>query len=338
MRAVGGELNNVPVPPAAGAADPDAVGVADGDGRRRRRRRSAASSPGSPTSPASASGSSPPRRTSACRPTSAAGSTRWACSPPTSSPTSSARTACCAGSRRPAGHHIELGISEMNLFLLLHALGLGHELHGEHLLPDRHGLRPVRVPRPRRPDLRRSTPASRFVVVGTPAGITLAPEGGAHQSTITPSIGLELPGAHVRRAGLRAGPRLAAVRRAGPPRRPRRRRRCTCGCRPGRSTRRRSPPRVDRTGPSGSAPTCSPAATGCASRTADPADVVLADVRAGRARGARRGRRCWPTRASPPLVLDLTSPDRLYRGWRDGCAAAARAAAGAAGRPPPRPR
>ena len=34
---------------------------------------------------------------------------------------------------------------------------------------------------------------SRFVVVGTPAGITLAPEGGAHQSTITPSIGLELP-------------------------------------------------------------------------------------------------------------------------------------------------
>jgi pyruvate dehydrogenase E1 component len=35
---------------------------------------------------------------------------------------------------------------------------------------------------------------ARFVVVGTPAGITLAPEGGAHQSTITPSIGLELPG------------------------------------------------------------------------------------------------------------------------------------------------
>ena len=45
------------------------------------------------------------------------------------------RTACCGGSSRPPGHHIELGISEMNLFLLLHALGLGHELHGQHLLP-----------------------------------------------------------------------------------------------------------------------------------------------------------------------------------------------------------
>src|SRR5207344_447409 len=35
---------------------------------------------------------------------------------------------------------------------------------------------------------------ARFVVAGTPSGITLAPEGGAHQSTITPSVGLELPG------------------------------------------------------------------------------------------------------------------------------------------------
>jgi pyruvate dehydrogenase E1 component len=30
--------------------------------------------------------------------------------------------------------------------------------------------------------------------VGTPSGVTLAPEGGAHQSIITPSIGLEQPG------------------------------------------------------------------------------------------------------------------------------------------------
>jgi pyruvate dehydrogenase E1 component len=33
----------------------------------------------------------------------------------------------------------------------------------------------------------------RFVVAGTPSGVTLAPEGGAHQSTITASVGLELP-------------------------------------------------------------------------------------------------------------------------------------------------
>ena len=82
----------------------------------------------------------------------------------------------------------------MNLFLLLHALGLGHELHGRAPPADRHRVRPVRLPRPRRADLRPLLRRSRFVVVGTPAGITLAPEGGAHQSTITPSIGLELPG------------------------------------------------------------------------------------------------------------------------------------------------
>ena len=35
---------------------------------------------------------------------------------------------------------------------------------------------------------------SRFVLVGTPSGVTLAPEGGAHQSTVTPSLGIELPG------------------------------------------------------------------------------------------------------------------------------------------------
>ena len=40
----------------------------------------------------------------------------------------------------------------------------------------------------------RDSNGARFVVVGTPSGVSLAPEGGAHQSTITPSIGIELPG------------------------------------------------------------------------------------------------------------------------------------------------
>ena len=35
---------------------------------------------------------------------------------------------------------------------------------------------------------------ARFIVVGTPSGVTLAPEGGAHQSTATASVGIELPG------------------------------------------------------------------------------------------------------------------------------------------------
>jgi pyruvate dehydrogenase E1 component len=94
---------------------------------------------------------------------------------------------------RPDGQHIELGISEMNLFLLLGQLGLSHEHHGEMLIP---------IGTVYDPFVLRGLDAliyslyndSRFIVVGTPAGITLAPEGGAHQSTITPSVGLELPG------------------------------------------------------------------------------------------------------------------------------------------------
>lgn len=93
----------------------------------------------------------------------------------------------------PTGRHIELGISEMNLFLLLHALGLGHELHGTHLLPVGTVYDPF-VCRGLDALIYALYNGARFVVVGTPSGVTLAPEGGAHQSSITPSIGTELPG------------------------------------------------------------------------------------------------------------------------------------------------
>ena len=92
-----------------------------------------------------------------------------------------------------AGHHIEFGISEMNMFLALHALGLGHELHGEQLLPIGTVYDPF-VCRGLDALIYALYNGARFVVAGTPAGVTLAPEGGAHQSSITPSIGLELPG------------------------------------------------------------------------------------------------------------------------------------------------
>lgn len=91
------------------------------------------------------------------------------------------------------GRHIELGLSEMNLFLMLHALGLAHELHGEHLLPIGTVYDPF-VCRGLDALIYALYNGARFVLVGTPAGITLSPEGGAHQSSITPSIGLELPG------------------------------------------------------------------------------------------------------------------------------------------------
>jgi pyruvate dehydrogenase E1 component len=93
----------------------------------------------------------------------------------------------------PSGQHIELGISEMNLFLLLGQLGLSHEHHGETLLPIGTVYDPF-VLRGLDALIYALYNGGRFVVVGTPSGITLAPEGGAHQSTITPSVALELPG------------------------------------------------------------------------------------------------------------------------------------------------
>lgn len=93
----------------------------------------------------------------------------------------------------PAGQHIELGISEMNLFGMLAQLGLAHEHHGEVLLPIGTVYDPF-VCRGLDSLVYGAYNASRFVVVGTPSGATLAPEGGAHQSGITASIGIELPG------------------------------------------------------------------------------------------------------------------------------------------------
>ena len=93
----------------------------------------------------------------------------------------------------PTGQHLELGISEMNLFLLLGQLGLAWDLSAQPLLAVGTVYDPF-VCRGLDAFIYAVYSGSRFVVAGTPAGVTLAPEGGAHQSTITPSIGLELPG------------------------------------------------------------------------------------------------------------------------------------------------
>lgn len=92
----------------------------------------------------------------------------------------------------PAGQHIELGISEMNLFLLLGQLGLSWDLSEQPLLPVGTLYDPF-VCRGLDALIYSAYCGARFVFAGTPSGVTLAPEGGAHQSTITPSIGLELP-------------------------------------------------------------------------------------------------------------------------------------------------
>lgn len=90
------------------------------------------------------------------------------------------------------GQHIELGISENNLFLCLGQLGLTYEMTGDYLIP---------IGTVYDPFIRRGLDAlvyslysgSKFIIVGTPSGVTLGPEGGAHQSIITPSIGTEIP-------------------------------------------------------------------------------------------------------------------------------------------------
>ncbi|MHB1986958.1 MAG: transketolase-like TK C-terminal-containing protein [Acidimicrobiales bacterium] len=95
-------------------------------------------------------------------------------------------------SERPSGHHIELGISEMNLFLLLGQLGLSWDLSQQPLLPVGTVYDPF-VLRGLDAFLYSVYSGARFVIAGTPSGVTLAPEGGAHQSTITASVGLEMP-------------------------------------------------------------------------------------------------------------------------------------------------
>ena len=93
----------------------------------------------------------------------------------------------------PQGQHIELGISEMNLFSLLGQLGLSGDISDQPLIPIGTVYDPF-VLRGLDAFIYSVYSGAKFIVTGTPSGITLAPEGGAHQSTITPSVGIELPG------------------------------------------------------------------------------------------------------------------------------------------------
>jgi pyruvate dehydrogenase E1 component len=90
------------------------------------------------------------------------------------------------------GQHIELGIAEGNLVGLLSELGLTWSRDGEPLLPIGTLYDPF-VSRCLEPWSFGIYAGGQSILVGTPSGVTLAPEGGAHQSVITPSIGLEQP-------------------------------------------------------------------------------------------------------------------------------------------------
>lgn len=93
----------------------------------------------------------------------------------------------------PKGQHVELGIAEANLFLILSAFGLSHSINGERLLP---------IGTVYDPFIYRGADQlnyacyqdARFMLVATPSGVTLAPEGGAHQSIGTPLVGIAQDG------------------------------------------------------------------------------------------------------------------------------------------------
>jgi pyruvate dehydrogenase E1 component len=92
----------------------------------------------------------------------------------------------------PTGQHIELGISEMNLFMLLGQLGMSYELSGQQLFPIGTVYDPF-VCRGLDALIYGLYCGAKFIFAGTPSGVSLSPEGGAHQSTVTASLGIELP-------------------------------------------------------------------------------------------------------------------------------------------------
>jgi pyruvate dehydrogenase E1 component len=93
----------------------------------------------------------------------------------------------------PRGQHIEMGIAEMNLVLLLGQLGLSSDYQGERLFPIGTLYDPF-IQRALEGIVYSTYSGSRFVLAGTPSGISLSREGGAHQSLSTPGIGIETPG------------------------------------------------------------------------------------------------------------------------------------------------
>jgi pyruvate dehydrogenase E1 component len=90
------------------------------------------------------------------------------------------------------GQHVELGIAEVNLVSLLGELGSTWSRDGQPLVPIGTIYDPF-VTRALEPWSFGMYAGGQSILVGTPSGVTLAPEGGAHQSIVTPSIGLEQP-------------------------------------------------------------------------------------------------------------------------------------------------
>ena len=201
----------------------------------------------------------------------------------------------------------------MNFFLLLGQLGLTAEMQGEPLFPIGTLYDPF-VCAASRGSSTRVYSGSRFVFAGTPSGISLSREGGAHQSTITPGIGMELPGLTYAEPCYARELEWLLLDGLGACRSPTARRSIS-GCRRSRSSRRRSPT-VD---------------ARVAGRTRSAADVLAGgfrlreagaedgggdrELRRARAGGAGRADQLAAEGVAAAIVVDVTSLDRLYRGW-----------------------
>jgi pyruvate dehydrogenase E1 component len=90
------------------------------------------------------------------------------------------------------GQHVELGIAEGNLVWQIGELGATRSRDGQPLLPNGTMYDPI-FNRALEPWSFGIYAGGQSILVGTPSGVTLAPEGGAHQSITTPSVGLEQP-------------------------------------------------------------------------------------------------------------------------------------------------
>ena len=253
------------------------------------------------------SASSRSRPTSAPRPTSAAGSTRRAsgrrATASTGSPTT--RTRWSAGARATTAATSSWASPRSTSSGCSGELGATWSRDGQPLLPVGTIYDPF-VARALEPWSFGIYAGGQSILVGTPSGVTLGPEGGAHQSVITPSIGIEQPGCVAWEPAFGQRPRVDAAARAVAARARGRDARRTSASRRGRSTRACTRARARR---------CS--AGGYRLRAPEaPARGDRRDGRAG-ARGDRGRRRARPTRrAWQAEVVCVTSADLLFRSFQ----------------------
>ena len=210
---------------------------------------------------------------------------------------------------RPTGQHLELGIAETNLVGLLGELGATWSRWGQPLLPIGVLYDPF-VERALEPWSFGIYAGGQSILVGTPSGVTLAPEGGAHQSITTPSVGLEQPGCVTYEPAFAIDVEwtlLASLARLGRP--------------DGTSAYLRLSTRPGRPDPGRGARPTRPPGSGAAARSSPAPTCCAGPATADASRSPRWARWCprrWRPRTgsrtpgTPPTSSCVTSPGLLF--------------------------